>query len=256
MLTLKTASLFVVAAFIASFTAPCNGFSRHRSESCPSEWFSTQFSALMDTVAPLTTPFSILDTNLTFFRNILLFSEEEIERVTQHAIKFFDTRFGLDFSQSTPNAQGQRILGNAVLSPSFVSPEFPYFINIDLLCRSKNLCFDNREGGYAVRFTGEETLHGMYGGQDGLSITRGDVLLYGFYRIQGFQYPIIHFNTGTPVRLEPVDRFRVLNYELQHPRLGAGVAQGVFRVVPTGEPGMFRFSIRLTFTFPAHPGLN
>ncbi len=100
-----------------------------------------------------------------------------------------------------------------------------------------NFCFENRQVGFVVRFTGEETLHGTYGGPDGLPANRGDELAYGFFSIPVFpQRPlIIQYMSGTPVRSEPVDGFRILNFEFFHPILGAGVAQGIIRGTPIGE---------------------
>ncbi len=116
MSTLKTASLLIITALIASLTLPCNGHSSRWSDNCPSEWFTTQFVAIADAVVPVEVFSTSVDSDYTFFRDIMRFSDEEIEMATQDAIKFFDTQFGLDFSQLTPNAQGQRTVGNAVLS--------------------------------------------------------------------------------------------------------------------------------------------
>ena len=59
---------------------------------------------------------NIPDPNLTFFRNVLKFSEQEIQTATQSAIEYFNTTFGLDFSESEPNQQSQQIFQNASFS--------------------------------------------------------------------------------------------------------------------------------------------
>ena len=59
---------------------------------------------------------NIPDPNLNFFRNVLKYSEQEIQTATQSAIEYFNTTFGLDFSESEPNEQGQRIFQNASFS--------------------------------------------------------------------------------------------------------------------------------------------
>ncbi len=260
MSVLKTGGLLVITALIASLMPPCNGHSRRWSEDCPREWFTTQFTAIADAVVPVEVLSTVIDTDFTYFRDIMLFSEEEIEMVTQDAIEFFNTRFGLNFSQSTPNAQGQRTLGNALLVNFFLPPEFQYTLNFNtriLTGSTTNYCFENREGGFLVIFRGDETLHGTYGGTDGIPVVQGDELIYGFYNFAIFpRHPlIIQYMTITPVRFAPVDGFGVINFELQHPILGTGTAQGIIRVTAV-EPGMAHMIFYIVFTFPAHPGLN
>ena len=252
----KAVGLIFIGTLIASLASPCHGH-RYRNNRCPNEWFTAQFESLADAVAP-----AIADTDkdLTFFRDIMLFSEKKIERVTQDAIEFFNTKFGLDFSQSPPNDLGQRTFANAVLQPFVLSPKVRYTVNVNswlLFGRTRNFCFENRDGGFGVSFTGKQMLHGTYGGEDGIPANPGEQVVYGFYNIPVFpKRPIIiQYQSNTPFRFEPIDGFGVINCELHHRTLGAGAAQGVFRVTPTEEPGMFHFSIRNTFTFPAHPGL-
>ena len=60
----------------------------------------------------------LVDTNLTFFREVLGFDDSEIEQETQNAFQFFNERFGLDFSQSEPNELGIRSFENATFQPS------------------------------------------------------------------------------------------------------------------------------------------
>ncbi len=191
MLSLKITALLFIIALIASLTPPCNGRrNRHIytrwSGDCPSEWFTAQFVALADIVVPAELLVPVPDSDYTYFRDIMLFSEEEIKRVTQDAIEFFDTKFGLDFSQSIPNAQGQRAFENAVLEPFIMPSEFRYSININswlLTGRTTNICFENRDGGFRVIFTGEQMLHGTYGGTDGIPANLGEFVVYGFYNI-------------------------------------------------------------------------
>ena len=45
---------------------------------------------------------NIPDPNLTFFRNVLKFTEQEIQTATQSAIEYFNTTFGLDFQSLNP----------------------------------------------------------------------------------------------------------------------------------------------------------
>ena len=61
----------------------------------------------------------------------MLFTEEEIVQVTEDAIQFFNTRFGLDFSQSEPDEWGHRFYQNATMWPARVSPEVHYAVTFN-----------------------------------------------------------------------------------------------------------------------------
>ena len=50
----------------------------------------------------------LVDTNLTFFREVLEFDEAEIQQETQNAFQFINEKFGLDFSKTEPNELGIR----------------------------------------------------------------------------------------------------------------------------------------------------
>ena len=71
-----------------------------------------EFIITYDNVIPFA-DLNIADPDLTFFRDVLRFSEQEIQTDTQSAFEFFNTTYGLDFSGSEPNQQGQRIFQNA-----------------------------------------------------------------------------------------------------------------------------------------------
>ena len=231
---------------------------------CPNKWFTAQFVSIADVVVPsslLLPSTQLIDPDLGFLRDIMLFSEDEIESATQDAIAFFDARYGLDFSLSAPDGLGRRQFKNATFFPYVFPPEVRYTINFNqwiINGRTSNWCFENRDGGFIVAFDGAEKLFGSYGGEEGIPISPGDLLLYGFYNLPVYeQQPIvIQYQSGTPFRFEPVDGFGVINCELHHSALGEGVAQGVFKVTETGEDGMVHVSIRNLFTFPGHPGLS
>ena len=61
---------------------------------------------------------AFVDTNLTFFREVLGFDDADIQQETQNAFQFFNERFGLDFSQFEPNELGIHFFENATLQPS------------------------------------------------------------------------------------------------------------------------------------------
>ena len=252
MLALKVVGMIFIGILVAS---PCNGY-WFRNSHCPSQWFKAHFEAVADAVAPL---FFAPDKDLTFFKNTMLFSDKKIERVTQNAIKFFKTKYGLDFSESPPNDQNHRFFENAELQPFFFSPQVQFTVNVNswlLFRKTTNYCFENRGGGFRITFTKKQMLHGTYGRQEGIPINPGDQIVFGFFNINYSPKPIaIHFQSITPLRAEPIDGFSVINCEIYNPTLGPGIAWGVFKATPTKDPGMFHFAIRNSFTFPGHPGL-
>ena len=122
-------------------------------QTCPSPWFDAHFVALADQALPAAQEF---DPNLTYFREVLRFTEEEIEQQTQNAIQFFNATYGLDFSQSQPDAQGQRFYQNATFFPSRI----PIFYSVSsnrwiLNGNTRSKCFNLQEGGYWVYFAAE-----------------------------------------------------------------------------------------------------
>jgi hypothetical protein len=225
--------------------------------SCPTrDWFAAEFVTLAD--RNISGPAVLDDPNLTFFRDIMRFDEREIEQVTEDALLFYKTRFGLDFSQAEPNELGQRIVENAVFAPAIFSPEIQYTITYNrwiISGNTNNLCFENRDGGYWVSFTGDQLLRGEYGGEEGRPIGEGGpFLLYGFYNIPVCpQEPlVIRYSSNTPARVEPVDGFGVINCDLFHRVWGAGIAQGSYRFTAL-EDGRTNVVVRNILTFPPHP---
>lgn len=224
---------------------------------CPAEWFISEFDGILD--QEIASPLLVIDPNVTFFTDIMLFSDAEIEETTQDAIRFFNTRFGLDFSQSTPNELRQRFFQNATMFPSRVPPEIEYLISYNrwiVTGKTRTFCYPLRDGAFLVTFSGEQILHGTYGGVEGKPIGVLDALLYGFYNIPVCpQQPIvIQYQSGTPLRTDPVDGFQAINCEVFHRVLGRGLAQGVANSQPTPEdPSVIHHTVRLLFAFPAHP---
>ena len=221
-------------------------------QTCPSPWFDAHFVALAD--EPLTTASREEDFNLTYFRNVLRFTEQEIERQTQNAIQFFNTTYGLDFSQSQPDAQGQRFYQNATFFPS----RNPFSLRVSsnrwiLNGNTRSRCFNLQDGGYWVYFTaGPQMLRGTYGGEQGRLITFPDNLRWGFYSIDACaQQPIVmQYQSRTPYR-RSVDGITYFNHQVSSRVLGTGSARGLqgFVIDPsTGFPT--RVSMQLVFIFP------
>ena len=138
-------------------------------EDCPE---GAEFIISFDNVVPLAEFLqNIPDPNLTFFRNVLKFTEQEIQTATQSAIEYFNMTFGLDFSETEPNQQGQRIFQNA----SFSAGKAPITVTTKadrwlVNGNTKSRCFDVRLGWLGVSFLGEQVLHGTYGGTEGRTV--------------------------------------------------------------------------------------
>lgn len=227
----------------------------------PNEWFTAEFVALADVLINVSDSMLVPDVNLHFFREIMHFSEKEIEDVTEEALDFFNTKYGLNFLTSAPDQQGRRFFENAIFYAFEFSPAVQYTITFNrwlINGRTKSTCFPNRDGGFGVFFTAEQTLRGTYGGVEGKPIRPGEMVVWGFYNIPVCpQQPlVIQYSSGTPFRSEPIDGFTVINCDLNHRELGTGSARGIAIATPSDDdPNIIHWSIRNLFTFPANPGL-
>ena len=105
-------------------------------------------------------------------------------------------------------------------------------------------------GGFRIRFSGDQTLYGSYGGAEGKP---AGTISYGFYKIDGCQQsPVIIQFQCYPLRAEPIDGYCVFICDLYNSVLGYGKVQGISSLMPIPDkPGEFRFIIRDMFTFPA-----
>ena len=230
--------------------------SNARSSNCPTpEWFVAEFVGICDKAIP--SPITLHDSDLTYLRDVMLFTEEEIAQVEEDAIQFFKTRYGLDFSQSEPDEWGQRFYQNGTFFPARFTPEIQYVITFNRWIVSGNtrsVCFETHIGSFRVDFSGEQILYGTYGGEKGIPVVPGDAVLYGFYNIQVHpQEPlVILLSTTTPIRIDPYDGFGIINCDLFHRVWGRGLVQGLIQYAKT-EDGRNYFSTHEVFTFPAHP---
>ena len=80
---------------------------------CPSEWFDATWSLMIDQTMPRNS--SVNDPTSEFFKEVLNYDDEQLESAIDDAIAFFNERFGLDFSQSTPDALGRRFFRTRTL---------------------------------------------------------------------------------------------------------------------------------------------
>ena len=226
-------------------------------QSCPTKFNSdAQMVMVVDRTVPLDElPAAGVDTNLTFFRDVLQYDDARIQQETENAFRFLNERFGLDFSQSELNEQGLRFFENAILQP-IRRPSATVTFNRWLLTgNTRSRCFTAAIGGYFVNFTGDQTLRGTYGGEEGIQVTSSRALGYEYISIAVTPHSSIVIQRRTPIPNESqrIGLF-VLFYELTHPTLGQGTQQGFFQTErATGNgtaPGILRHSGSAVLTFP------
>ena len=196
-----------------------------------------------------------IDTNLTFFREVLGFDDAQIQHETQNAFQFFNERFGLNFSLSEPDELGLRFFQNATLRP-FSRRSISGIVTFNrwlVTGSTRSKCYTVSIGGYAVSFTGEQTLRGTYGGEEGIQVTSSRVLRYAYHYISiPHRDPlVIQYWTPIPNEAQLLGLF-VLFYELSHPTLGQGAQQGFFQTERATVNGtsIIRRSGSAVLTFP------
>ena len=176
---------------------------------------------------------SLMDPDHVFYREILRFTVEEIDREREAAIHFFRNTYGLDFTDVDPDELGRRILGNATFQ-TVTLPNYTYVFNSWLVNgRTRTRCFRSRRGGFQVVFRGTAMLHGEYGGEEGKLAFANDIVFYGreyAYDVCEQQGIIFQMESLTPLRYEPSDGWLVLNYRVRNRMLGEGVLWGLERV--------------------------
>ena len=225
-------------------------------QTCPSEHFSAVIVASIDQTIDDPSKITTDDPEFNFLKDVMRFTEEEIPHIVQDAMNFFNYTFGLDFSASPPNELNERFLGNAKMSPFFLSEDLNYIATANNWIRNGNTrstCYKIGDGGIAVTFSGDQTLYGSYGGAEGKPAGLFDQLLYVFYRIDECQKsPVfVHLRCTTPLRIEPVDGTAIFNCDAYNRVLGVGRANGIGSVKPEqDEPGRFRVTLQTVITFP------
>ena len=226
------------------------------SQTCPTEHFSAIIVATIDQNIDDPNQIMYSDPEFNFLNDVMRFTEEEIPHIVQDAMNFFNYTFGLDFSAVSPNEQNERFLGNAKMSPFVLSKDINYVVTANSWIRNGNTrskCYKMGDGGITVTFSGDRTLYGSYGGDEGKPVGLFDRLLYVFHRIDECQKsPVfIHLRCTTPLRLEPIDGTAILNCDAYSRVLGVGRAHGIGSLKPAqGESGRFRITQQTVITFP------
>ena len=200
-------------------------------------------------------PAGDFDTNLTFFSEVLGYSDDEIQQEVQNALQFFSERFGLDFSLTQPNELGLRFFQNATLQPIRRINRISTIRNRWILTgNTRTKCFPTHIGGYLVTFSGEQILKGTYGGEEGIDVPNDRNLAYEFMSISVPPCEPFVVQRHTPIPIEAARLgIYVTFYELSHPTLGQGAQHGLVqleRVTAANGTAYIRFSGTSIFTFP------
>ena len=201
-------------------------------------------------------PTARVDTNLTFFREFLGFDDARIQHETQNAFQFLNERFGLNFSPSEPDELGQRFFQNATLQPfsrgrpSGATVTFNRWL---VTGSTRARCYTVYTGGYVVSFTGEQTLRGTYGGDEGIQVTSSKTIRYDYLYVSIPRRDPLVIQRRTPIPNEAQQiGLYVLLFELSHPTLGQGAQQGFFQTEHSIVNGtsIVRRSGSAVLTFP------
>ena len=215
-----------------------------------------EFTISFDVVASADFFQNVRDPNLTFFREVLQFTEQEIETAAQSAIEFFNTTYGLDFSESVPNEQGERFFQNA----SFSAGKIPFTATAKanrwlVNGNTKSRCFDARIGWFGVIFQDKQVLHGTYGGPEGRTI--GPTSLYAL----SWSYLSINTCPQSPVLMQMqtcspeannADGINIGIFSAFHRSLGNGIRISVFYPTPLPpDQRLVRLRFYSTMIFPA-----
>ena len=129
-------------------------------QSCPAKFNSeAQMVMVVDRTVPLDElPAAGVDTNLTFFREVLQYDDARIQQETQNAFQFLNERFGFDFSLTEPDDRGICFFQNATFQPIRRPSPNATFNCWPITGRTESRCFTTAIGGFFVSFTGEQTM--------------------------------------------------------------------------------------------------
>ena len=195
------------------------------------------------------------DPEMIFFKVDMKLRDNEIQHVFEDAVKFYNETYGLDFSNSPPNEQKEYFFENAKLSLFHFHEDNDYRLILSNWIQTGNTCTSYRDihcGGYRVTFTGDQLLHGSYGGVEGKPAGVGNIIQYGYDMINVCdQSPVIvQFQNASPFRMEPVDGLYPVNYDIYNRVLGYGKGLGISTLKPDKDnPGYYRLVFRLVYTF-------
>ena len=122
-------------------------------DECLAGWFNVTWIMAVDEVVSMeiSQQFFDLRLGLTYFKEVLQYSDQQIEDFTDRGISFYKRRFGLDFSRSPVTLQGFRIYENATMYPVRVPKDVVVATYNHWVINGREgntRCFNMREGGY------------------------------------------------------------------------------------------------------------
>ena len=223
---------------------------------CPTDWFTAEFTIVNNQLlnASLVAG-QIADTNGSYFRNVLGFTAAELASEVQRTRDYFNTRFGLNFPELDTNGQAQ--FENATLS--FFQLPFIHYVTVNRWIvngNTRSRCIEAFNGGLQVTFSDTQILRGTYGGETGRTISAGDSLVTGYYRVDACpQQPIL-------IRYEPInpsratsDEYVVSDNRIYTRTLGTGFEIVVSRLEPNfnGNPQLIHSRFYAIVFFPDPP---
>ena len=221
---------------------------------CPTDWFSAQIVLTADFIVPPNLGASNQDLDLTFFREELRFTEAEIDLARQSAIEFFNTRFGLNFSQVDPNEPERRLFQNATFEPFFLTTPFTATVDRWLVTgrNRSGRCFNAREGGFVVNLIDNQVLRGTFGGEEGIVVAPGiPILAWAYYSIDACEVEpvLILITSNVPARTTPDGIVLDSNIPF-HRTLGRGSENSVNTFTPIPNSPNLQFVTRQILVFP------
>jgi len=153
-----------------------------------------------------------------------------------------------------------RFFQNATLQPVRLRVPIIYatFNRWLLTGNTRSKCFHVQTGGFFVSFSGDQILKGTYGGEEGIDTPSNTNLAYLYNSISvppPCEPIVIKLRSSRPNELRPPNQtgITVVFYELSHPTLGQGAAQGLMQVerfTAANGTSFFRMSTVATYTFP------
>ena len=232
-------------------------YEAYAQEECPAERFDVVWSVLMDRIVPASTTFNN-DPSYSFFSDVLNYDAEQLNSTIQDAFDYYNERFGLDYSQASQDSQSRRFFQNSFFEPFRVGPALRLTATVNRWLINgvlgSNTCVQMLEGGFTVRFIGNQTVFGTYGGTEGRTLHPTDDIGYAFFRLNICNHNplILQCQAVTPTFLDPVG-LGIRNWECFNQFLGRGLILGAQGPLSTGDPNTRRVVVRHTITFPAHP---
>lgn len=181
-----------------------------------------------------------------FHKDVMGRTDEDIQVERERASDHFEAQFGLDLDLEDvqPFGQDPRTDYRAYKITGYDVPEEGWLV---------------RDGGFRVSLPAGTTLHGEYGGEEGITLPSAGFVVFGEYNIDVTgpgksdrrEDIIIHYESESPIVASPnfgtAFLCRVTSDSFEDH--GGGLAQGVFKMHTT-EDGRQISNIRNVITFP------